>query len=633
MALIAKIYSNGSDDWLEIVNATAYDFDLVEAGYRLEKAKTGADPTLIMRFGNEADGTYPGGTIIKAYSHYLVARSTASDFVKSQADAIATKDTFSWTEDAYTLYLGRGSISSDTDADIVDKVGYGEAKYFEGSAPASALKPGYALERKVSATSTVESLSSGGLEELWPRLFDSNDNSGDFLLVPYDLAVIAEEEGINEDNKISTSTNPSLFVNPPGIDSDGLMALWHFDECYGNIAANEFQINNQNPVDLSKSSDWLVGRWGCGAKMTHLATSTKATFNAPLDINQFSLNFYYQNLENMFSLFVNFYNPESSGRRAYLEITSDGSTIYGFPGNLGPTTSLPWPNDKNWHQATIVVDKENNYWAIYLDGEEFYRYNYTGVMPKFEFLEIWSNQNEFVVIDELSFWNRSLSASEVKSIHLLNQPFNPYNWPEPQKEPKLEYYWSFDENSGYEAHGLSTLDTLEIAPEFWDIEGKKMSALKIASNLDFSTSIRELLVNDLSLSFWWRNTSDPDGGMVSVEFKNDGYNILSMMPNLTNTAYGFNGFGEYLLPAGEQLLPKDKNWHLFTLTYDSYRYLLTFYLDGEKMAEKKLIKLREGEKINFLRITRDSWNISIDELKLWSGVLTAQDVKDEYEKN
>lgn len=632
VALIAKIYSNGNDDWLEIVNVTAYDFDLAEAGYRLEKVKTGTDPTLIMRFGNEADGVYPGGTVIKAYSHYLVVRSTASDFVKNQADAIATKDTFSWTEDTYTLYLGRGSISSDTDTDIVDKVGYGEAKYFEGSAPASSLKPGYALERKVSATSTVASLSNGGLEELWPRLFDSNDNSNDFLLIPYDLSVIAEEE-LNNSAHDSSNANQALFQNPPGLDSDGLIALWHFDECYGNLAANEFQINNKPPVDLFKSDDWLVGKWGCGAKINNLATSTKGIFNEPLNINQFSLNFYYQNLEDIFSLFVRFYNPESSGRQAYLEMTSDGSTIYGFPGNIGPTTNLPWLNDKTWHQVTIVVDKENNYWAIYLDGEEFYRYDYTGVIPSFEFLEIGSPQNRTVVIDELSFWNRSLSPNEVKNIYLLNQPFNPYVWPEPQKEPKLEHHWSFDENSGYEAQGLSSIDSIDLIPDLWEMEGKKNSAMKISNNLNLITSIRELSVNDISLSLWLRNANNVDTGMATVEFKNGDRNIFAVTPNLTNTAYVFNENGEYILTPGEILAPRDREWHLFTLTYDSYRYLLTMYLDGQKKVEKRIVKLREGEKINTLRVAGNNDNISIDELKLWSGVLTADQVREEYEKN
>ena len=98
-----------------------------------------------------------------------------------------------------------------------------------------------------------------------------------------------------------------------------------------------------------------------------------------------------------------------------------------------------------------------------------------------------------------------------------------------------------------------------------------------------------------------------------------------------NARYGFNNDGDYLWEYGKYLIPGDKNWHHLVLTYDSYLYLLRFYLDGELKMERQVIKLKEGEKINGLEIVQESWESSIDELKIWSGALTASQVLSEYE--
>ena len=627
VALIAKIYSNDGDDWLEIVNTSGNDFDLAAAGYRLEKAKTAADPTLVMRFGDEADGVYPGGTVINAYGSYLVASSKSSEETKAKADAIATKDTFSWTDDAYALYLGTAAISSDTDPDIVDKVGYGTASYFEGTAPAPALKPGYALERKASATSTVELLASGGLQEFWPRLFDSDDNSEDFLLVPYDLTLI-EAENSTTDNE---SNNSNLFVNPAGLNSEDLVQLWHFDECYGQLAANELQLSGQNPVDLKRSDRWLPGKWGCAAGLSYTdTTTTQGTFSSPLDPNQFSLNFYYKSDSGNFNLFLNFSNPASSGQQAYLEFSPYYTAISGFPGPEGRLNTLTWPSDGTWHQITLVVNRDGNYWSLYLDGKEVYRYEYNGVMPTFAAFEMGNKQNEALAIDELSIWSRSLPAAEIRTINLLNQPFNPYTWPVAQQEAKLEHYWSFDENAGVLAKDLIASDDMPLKLEQWDMEGKSNSALAIGSSIKIP--LAKLPVTDLSLSFWWRNVSSPNEGRLQLRLlKGDISTIMAIKPTIYNATFGFNDYSEYFVPYGQSFFPTDNKWHHLALTYDSYRYLLSFYLDGEKKIEKQLVKLREGEEIDNLEIVQENWPSSIDELKIWSGTLTAAQVLAEYD--
>ena len=625
--LIAKIYSNDIDDWLEIVNTANYDVDLAATNYRLEKAKTGIDPTLIMRFGNESDGIYPGGTVVAAHGTYLVASNNASDDIKAKADAIATKDTFSWTEDSYTIYLGTNSISSDEDVDIIDKLGYGDAKYYEGS-PAPALKKGYALERKVSATSTIESLSSGGLESLWPRLFDSDDNSTDFILVPYDLSVIESEN--QTDNTNNTTNDSGLFVNPDGLNSENLTQLWHFDECYGTLAANELQASGEDPIDLKKSDRWAVGLWGCANNLTVLASSTKTTFNKPLDPNQLTTNFYYRNTKDNFHILMRFSNSGSASQQAFIEFTPYYTSIGGFPGPEGRLSeSSLWPHDYKWHQFSLVVNRSGGYWALYSDGKEVYSYHYSGIMPTFTNLEFSSILEEATMIDELSFWDRALPASELRSINVLNQPFNPYPWPKAQVAAKLEHYWPFDENTGLTTKDVVGTDNFAVKLENWDMEGKNDSALTIGDRIN--TTLNSLPVNDVSLSFWWRNTSSPNEGRFKLMLKNGERNIMSLIPTIYNPSFIWNGGGEYIWEYGKYPFPNDKNWHHLALTYDSYRYILRFYFDGKQIMEKEEIMLKDGEKINGLEIVRENDPASIDELKIWYGTLTAAQVLAEYE--
>lgn len=628
IALIAKIYSNGSDDWLEIVNTSDKDLDLAEAGYRLEKAKTGSDPTLVMRIGDENDGIYPGGTVVKSHESYLIVNDDSSEEMLAKADAIAIKDSFTWSEDAYTLYLGTASISSDNDIDIIDKLGYGEAIYFETS-PAPALKKGYALERRASANSTLESMSVGGGEEFWPRLFDSNDNSSDFILIPFDGSLIEEENTGSDDVPQEHQENTNLFIPPNGLDSEGLMSLWHFDECYGEAAFNELQISGQEAVDFKRPDDWTVGRWGCGASIKNDSAATKAIFKQPLDINQFTLNFYYRNRDSSVGFVVSFYNSAENGRSASLEFTPYYTSIHGFPGPSGRIDDIKWPNDNQWHQVSVVVDREKLYWALYIDAKEVYRYEYSGIIPTFEYMDIKGIMGNSTDFDELSFWNRSLPISELKTINILNQPFNPYTWPSTQEEAELIHYWNFDENAGSSANDTISSEKMAVSPDQWNMEGASSSALTIGNKVE--TAFEKSYVNDLSLSFWWRNISSENEGRLELSLKENDNTILSFRPTPYNSSFGFNTCGGVFIQYPGFYIPNDKQWHHFALTYDSYRYLFKFYVDGVEKYVKECIKLGDGRFINALKINPENYPSAVDEIKIWNGVLFPQQVLSEFE--
>jgi hypothetical protein len=158
----------GNNDLIELYNPTSADIDLATGNYRLEKTKTALDPAILMRLGNAADGTYPGGTIIKAGGTYLIVRAEADATLKAKAQAIVATKTFTLESDGYTIYLGKDAISGPTDPDIVDYLGYGpSATYYEGSSPAPAISDNQVLQRKIV---------NGAMQ-------DSDDNGADFSLL------------------------------------------------------------------------------------------------------------------------------------------------------------------------------------------------------------------------------------------------------------------------------------------------------------------------------------------------------------------------------------------------------------------------------------------------------------------
>ena len=180
---ISKIYATGDNDFVELYNPNNFAIDLLAANYRLEKTKTAIDPGIMMRIGNEADGSYPGGTIIPAKGYYLIVRDSATNYYLSRANAIATRSDFNLSGLNQTVYLGVGAISSYEDEDIVDVVGFGpDARYYLGSAPAPKIEDYHFLN----------------------RLAYKNDNSLDYnlLLSAEPAAISAWEAENNNENSI-----------------------------------------------------------------------------------------------------------------------------------------------------------------------------------------------------------------------------------------------------------------------------------------------------------------------------------------------------------------------------------------------------------------------------------------------
>ena len=612
-ALISKIYATDNNDFIELYNPLDYDFDLAEEGFRLEKTKTAEDPSLIVRIGNETDGYYPKGTVIKAKSFYLIVRDDASKYYLDLASAVITRSEFSWTDNAYTIYLGKGAISSSTDVDIVDAVGFGAAKYFQGVAPASAITDNYFLD----------------------RVSNKNDNSLDFRLqVISDPSIVWENSDNNsndlgdnnqDDNEDNTQDNDDdsnqtggvpadfmAFTGPTPLVSNNISDLWHFDECYGE-------------------SHYAVGKFGCGLELRHNYTAIKPALNQSIDLNQATISFYYRGAsEATNNPRFNLKLKNTSGQTVWLVLDKGLLQIEGLPNTawryFGESVSF----DDKWHSFSLVVNKEDGYWAAYFDGLEKYRQAFVQTLPdNFNELEIYGDMHP-VLIDELAIWGRALSVEEISDNWQLSAPFSPVASLAVQVPAELKYFWDFNEGHELinEGGGIEAIDEiagvkLTLPENSWVWRGTTNTAIVNKWGKDLSVDLEEPLGSkDMSLAFWWRSQFYPNEGRSLVSLQSNDGNKFGLAPDQFRRSFYFNNAYGIFSEGNDIDLPLDEKWHHFVLTYDSYRYQLKMYIDGTEKREMPFYWVKDGEHPNKLVIKSELNSIELDDLGIWEGSLT-----------
>lgn len=588
VAIINKIYSTGTNDWLELLNIGDEDFNLADAQYRLEKTKTATDSSLMLRIGDEADGAYPGGTIIKAHNTYLIVRDDASDYFKNQADAIALRDEFSWADSGYTIYVGDGPISTNIDPEIIDAVGFGpEAVYFQGQAPAPAIIDNYVLN----------------------RVGRSGRNNFDFNLILTDDPSI-----IVSTSTTATSSSWQAYVPPVPLVSDGLAQVWHFDECYG-------------------SGSWGVGRWGCARELNFSSNKFSSALSQEVNLNQFSISFYYRSWRAYPRLNLNIKNAAAENI-ARLIIEPGLLTVEGLPeSDWRYYKNIPWSND--WHQATLVVNQDEDYWAVYIDGQEMVKENFWATLGNISSLEFEADCEPFG-FDEVALWSRSLSALEIAADYLAAAPYNPLVALPTQLAPQLLYSWQFEEDTGNKAIDSVQGATLNVSPSVWVGRYHDNYAATVINGQEMSFDWPAAFYTpDLSLTLWWRDSSPGNYGRANINLLGgvsggEELNLFSLLMDSYRLDYWFNGNYGILDEGVDEFIANDNLWHHLALVYDSYRYRLQFYVDGELRANSSLIWMPPERKINKLRVSTDGYPSEIDNLSIYSGALNEFQIKEIY---
>ncbi len=584
--VIQKIYSTGDNDWVEIFNPTDLDFDLAAGGFRLEKAVSADDPSLLMRIGDEIDGFYPGGTVIAAHGSYLIVRDEANSFYLNQADAIATRTEFTWSGNGHSIYLGSDAISASTDEDIVDLVGFGaEATYYDGEGAALEITDAFVLN----------------------RLTNTHNNSTDFNLIASDDpdAIIPEEDA-----------NPDLYAPSRPITSSGLRDVWHFNECYG-------------------PGSWSVGKWDCGRLIGNTNPPLLITLSPLVNMNEgFSMSYYYKKTYGDGRLNT----VLSNGSGASYSITvGDG---YLQAEGLPESEFRYWqniPSDFNWHKVVLVVNQAADYWEIYIDGLSVAREMFMQNLPTMSDLQIKSDSND-LIFDELALWNRPLSGAEIVNHFALDAPYSPMSDRSAQEPAELLHLWSFEEDAGLFSRDIVGGAILNLAPNAWVGRSHNNYAIKsVAAGRVHSAFLPNFPVTkDLSMGFWWRDRSDPFNGQADIYLTggvNNEKKLFYISADNYRLDYWFNNKYGILAEGLGTAIPGGHDWHYLNYVYDSYRYKLSFYVDGEEKASTSLIWMPDTERITGLKIVTPGDEAEIDDLSIWKGALSARQVKEIYTNN
>ncbi|MDP2944552.1 MAG: LamG-like jellyroll fold domain-containing protein, partial [bacterium] len=503
-----------------------------------------------------------------------------------QADAIATRTEFVWDGNGYSFYLGSDVISSSTDPDIIDLVGFGPAAlYYEGNGPAPEIPDAYILS----------------------RLTNTHNNSTDFNLIASDDPNAVSPEPI---------VNLDLFFPPVPAISAGLTDIWHFNECYGE-------------------GTWAVGKWDCARQFGNRG---EQPLNVSLDPavnlnNGFSLSFYYKKSLDVPSIKTILSN--ATGERFSIRTDASMLEIEGLPDSEFRYYQ-GIPNDYKWHKLTLVINQAAGHWEVYIDSLLVVQEFFWQRLPVMTDLEI-KSESIAVLFDELALWNRPLTALEIKTDYETDAPYSPMPVREAQTAAELLHFWSFEEDIGLTALDSVGGAVLNLAANAWTSRGPDNYAIKSITGRPHSGALENFPeTKDLSMAFWWRDRSDPYNGQADIYLTggaNNEKNLFAILADNYRLDYWFNNSYGILVEGLNKAIPGGCDWHYLTYVYDSYRYKLNFYVDGEEKASTSLIWMPDGEKVRGIKIMTNGEKAEIDSLSLWKGALSPRQVRELYANN
>jgi hypothetical protein len=420
---------------------------------------------------------------------------------------------------------------------------------------------------------------------------------------------------------------------------DGLIAWWKMDLGTGSTAPDEMDINPGNFGTGNSAPAWTTGYIGNGLVFDGIDDYLDVLHHESLNLNTLTISLwmktnYSGDTQGILSKYDN------HGEWNY-QLYSDASGYINF--NVGADnawettlTSNTIINDNNWHHVTVTYDQINM--KIFIDGVEDNSVSETrslgtGARP----LYIGANTYDASVtlafdeahntfsgsLDNIKIYNRALSDGEVAGEynsmhgHMLNMdPSSDWvagAWPNANQKP-LGKALDFD----------GTLDYL---------------AIQDHSNLDMTDN------KDLSISAWVKRNSTGTADIIaskrnSTADVDEGYAFWIMSGNPLRFEIS-DGTDVYDMQGTTQIVDNDKWYHVVVTFDEDNTSNCTFYIDGkEDSSISKTGTLGNvGDASNSLEFIignltnkNQPFDGSIDEVKVFDYVLSADQVKKEYNR-
>lgn len=516
--------------------------------------------------------------VIPPHGYFLV---TGKDYGYETISDLSLEEELAYDESGHLRILR-------SDGEEIDRIGYGSAYEPEGLAMTSPPN-GMSLQRKAHYSSTALSLEAHPEEG---NGYDSDFNFFDFIIQD----VVRPRASQDQAGSIS-------------LNSD-LIALWHFDECLNETVDS---ITNQwftLPVQS------IVGRYGCAFRQEwHQNQDILWYFDHPITAFEATLSFYVR-------------EPQFGSRSSIFFLDSTNHILLGAGAKqLGnhlfyKDNQIDLPNaltgDTAWHLITVVYS--HNYVAWYQDSELQVKLNGDYSLDRSLFGIFIGQDNYPWEIDELAVWQRALSNQEIQM--LRNEQLPPHLIRPTQPSAELQHFWNFDEGAPV------ARDSIGGRGIYYPQSTTGRSGQALATYWYYpqiNTSITSITSKDISLSYW-RKRSDAGNGGGAVGLSKSQSNVWFGSGGGYNQSYYFFNGGSDLLSAH---LPDDGEWHHVALVYDSYDYELRYYIDG--ILYPPVSHIWPLLPYDGLFIKEDQYGFYLDDLKIWQGALTSEEVIREYQ--
>jgi hypothetical protein len=137
----------------------------------------------------------------------------------------------------------------------------------------------------------------------------------------------------------------------------------------------------------------------------------------------------------------------------------------------------------------------------------------------------------------------------------------------------------------------------------------------IAATLDSPISNK-----DITVEFWWRNSSYPNEGRGAFYLTGVGKNFGIRPSNVRTTL--FTHAGEIMIPNS---IPDDDKWHHLALVLNSTEYRLDFYVDGN-LGCSRPITPPDNNPLTGITFRGENFPYELDEFTVWQGALSPSEI-------
>jgi|GEM_PF-1514250 len=433
--------------------------------------------------------------------------------------------------------------------------------------------------------------------------------------------------------------------------SKNLVGLWHFDDATGTTLIDS-SGNQLNGTAVGSPTLGQSGKIG-----TSVAFDGSARYEVPhnslIDMqDQMTISAWiYRNATGVqHSIFEKY--DWTSGKGGYGIRITDANLFHASAPNgtnsngCDGTTSIL---AHQWYHVAATYNFTTHLMKCYVNGNLEGTKDMTGftVMPSTLPLKIGARGNDNGSpfngkIDEVGFWNRELSADEIKALAQATQPLSV------PLETKLVGLYHLNETSGTtvsDDSGNNNDGTLSASGVTLGQPGKFSKAALFAnedSYIELPATSTLIPSGSITLGAWFRTaetytTSDTNvGARLVTLFKAAGSSLF---------AIGFSGTGDdqlMVVANGGAVLRvpnthfNDDRWHSLAATYDSLAHQIVLYYDGAAIGSVSItlstsssVPARIGD---FYTSAGGHFDGPIDEVGIWNRMLSADEIQQLYRR-